>query len=313
MFKQFTRFHLARIAFLFILLISMIGVVPARAAATIIVNSLADSTLNDGGCTLREAIIAANTETASGAAAGECVRGTGADTIVIATSLSGGTILLASTLPHIEGDLTINGSALTSKLTIDGANSYKIFYIDPDVVVLMSSLIIAHGYDDNGVTPGGGIYNAGTLTITGSVFSGNFSQFGGGITSAGTLTITNSTFSGNSASFQGGGILNSTGTLTVTNSTFSGNNAGDTGGGISNGDHLILNNSTFSGNSATSHGGGIYSSNELAMINTIVANSSSGGDCYNDGGSISTNIHNLVEDGSCSASLSRRSSYDRLV
>ncbi len=304
MFKQFTWSHLARIAFILILLISMFGVVPVRAAATITVNSLADSTLNDGVCTLREAIIAANTETASGAAVGECVRGTGGDTIVIAASLSGGTILLGSALPHIGGDLTINGSALTSKITIDGANSYKIFYIDPGLIVSMISLIIVHGYDDSGVTPGGGIYNAGTLTVTDSVFSDNFSQYGGGITNEGILTIANSTFSGNSASFRGGGIMNFTGTLTVTNSTFSGNNAGDTGGGISNDDNLILANITFSGNSANSNGGGIYNSDELAMINTIVANSSSGGDCYNDGGSIGTNIHNLVEDGSCSASLS---------
>src|SRR5689334_9821322 len=39
---------------------------------SITVNSTADTVANDGQCTLREAITAANTDTASGAAAGEC-------------------------------------------------------------------------------------------------------------------------------------------------------------------------------------------------------------------------------------------------
>ena len=51
-------------------------------AATITVNSTADTAANDGVCTLREAIIAANTNTASGAMAGECAAGAaGLDTI----------------------------------------------------------------------------------------------------------------------------------------------------------------------------------------------------------------------------------------
>jgi len=44
-------------------------------SAAILVNSLADDAYNDSECTLREAIIAANTDTASGAMAGECSAG----------------------------------------------------------------------------------------------------------------------------------------------------------------------------------------------------------------------------------------------
>ena len=51
----------------------------------ITVSSVADTAANDGVCTLREAIIAANTNTASGAAAGECAAGAaGLDTIAFA-------------------------------------------------------------------------------------------------------------------------------------------------------------------------------------------------------------------------------------
>ena len=42
-------------------------VISVAYAATITVNSLDDTVANDGQCTLREAIIAANTDTASGA------------------------------------------------------------------------------------------------------------------------------------------------------------------------------------------------------------------------------------------------------
>lgn len=52
-------------------------------ASTITVNSLDDTTANDGQCTLREAITSANNNTASGAAAGECAAGSGSDVIDI--------------------------------------------------------------------------------------------------------------------------------------------------------------------------------------------------------------------------------------
>ena len=58
---------------------------------------------------------------------------------------------------------------------------------------------------------------------------------GGGIFNAGTLTLTNSTVSGNNADENGGGIFNDNGgTPMLTNSTVSGNNAAVDGGGIFN-------------------------------------------------------------------------------
>lgn len=54
---------------------------PAYASSTITVNSTADTTIDDGVCTFREAIIASNTDTASGASPGECIAGNGNDTI----------------------------------------------------------------------------------------------------------------------------------------------------------------------------------------------------------------------------------------
>jgi CSLREA domain-containing protein len=82
-------------------------------AATITVNSAADTTANDGVCTLREAIIAANTNTPSGAMAGECAAGQASPTVdTIAFAIPGSgvhTITLGSALPDITDPVTIDG------------------------------------------------------------------------------------------------------------------------------------------------------------------------------------------------------------
>ncbi len=104
---------------------------------------------------------------------------------------------------------------------------------------------------------GSGIYNGGTLTVTGSTFSANVATNspGAGIFNGGTLTVMDSTFSGNSVSNSyGGGIFNQS-TLTVMNSTFSGNSSGNGGsaGGIYNVGTLSLTNSIVAGNTAPSY------------------------------------------------------------
>lgn len=53
----------------------LVGAAPAACAATTTVNRTADTAASDGECTPGEAIIAANTDTASGAAARERTQG----------------------------------------------------------------------------------------------------------------------------------------------------------------------------------------------------------------------------------------------
>jgi hypothetical protein len=128
---------------------------------------------------------------------------------------------------------------------------------------------------------GAGIWNGGTLTVTNSTFSENSGWDGGGISNSGTLKVTDSTFSDNTAGDGGGGIFNFRAAASVTDSTFSGNStrSGAVGGGIYNdGGTMDLISSTLSGNSATL-AGGIYNDATLTATATIVANSSSGGDC----------------------------------
>ena len=238
-----------------------------------------------GTGTLRQAIIDANATA-------------GADVIGFAAGVTG-TITLAGVLPQIAQGLTINGPG-AGMITVNGASAFQVFNIAGGVTVSITGLTISNGL---GPPDGGGIYNAGTLTVTNSTFSGNGARAGGGIYNAGTLTVANSTFSGNSAT-SGGGILNIAGAaVTITNSTISGNSAAAGGGGVFDSGMMTVNNSTISGNSATlggaiainggtmtvtnstvsgnsaTSGGGIYNAGMATFKNSIIANSTAGGNC----------------------------------
>jgi hypothetical protein len=62
---------------------------------------------------------------------------------------------------------------------------------------------------------------------------------------------------------------------------------------------MTLNNSTLSGNSGSPSGGGIYNDGTATLQNTIVANSTSGGNCS---GAITSNGYNLSSDSTCNLS-----------
>ena len=133
------------------------------------------------------------------------------------------------------------------------------------------------------------IYNSknGSLTIRDSTIADNISYFnGGGIFNGGQLTISGSTISGNSKPSvpdypfnNGGGIANDEGgTLTITNSTIAGNTAGESGGGIANlHGKTLISFCTIYGNSARAGGGiavlagSVKLSNSILVGNTLVA------------------------------------------
>jgi len=95
----------------------------------------------------------------------------------------------------------------------------------------------------------------------------------------------------------------SSGSTIIRNSTFYSNTATNRGGALYNSRTLLVNNSTLSENSAND-GAGLYNhSNTTTLQNTIIANSTSGGDCFLNGGAVNVTTNNLIEDGSCSATL----------
>ena len=200
------------------------------------------------------------------------------------------------------GTLTVTNSIIEANQAIggDGGGIYN-----GGTLTVTNSLIDAN--EAIGEHGGGGVYNGATMTVTNSTFGSTSSSnpagnqgnpSGGGIGNEGTLTVTNSTFSGNEGDVSGGGIANEApGTLNVTNSTFSGNSGLDSGnsgsgGGISNEGTGTVTNSTFSGNFNVYN----FGSGMLTLTNSILANSTSGGNCS---GSIIDGGYNISDDASC--------------
>lgn len=278
-----------------------LGLAPTARSAAILVDDPGD--VSGASCTLRDAIVSANTDTA---VAG-CAPGAGNDTISFDSSIVPGTITLGGTELRIETPLTIQGPG-ADQLTISGANSSRIFNVDdgniddPIPTVTLEGLTLSDGNDTT--TLGGAVRNRENLTINACTLSGNTSILGGAVVNYNeSLTVTNSTLTGNSAFNNGGGLASfGIGPITVINSTVSGNSATREGGGINlrPGTFATLHNNTVSGNSALYFGGGLAASNaNLTMTNNIMVNNI-GGDCFNPA-SILTNLNNLIGDGGCAS------------
>jgi CSLREA domain-containing protein len=225
-------------------------------------------------CSLRDALAAA-----AAAGAGNITFSSSAFPSATTIQLgSGGTLNLPSNTT-ITGLTAGSGITLANLVTVSGGgyyNRFSVFTVNSGVTgAAIANLIITNGFVD--IYDGGGINNAGTLTVSGSTISGNSGYvFGGGIyNNGGTLAVSNSTVSGNIVFEGSGGGIANLGTLTVSNSTFSGNaSEGNSGGGIFNGGTLTVRNSTFSSNSASgggASGGGIFNGGTLTLSNSIVA------------------------------------------
>ena len=238
---------------------------------------------NEGTLTVTSSTISNNKESASGIGYGGGIDNTSTGTLTVISS----TISDNMASGYGEGSYGYGGG----------------IYNEGTLTVINSFIRDNKAISSNGVSVGGGIYNTntGTLMVINSHLSGNSSQgYGGGIYNAGTLTVTNSFIRDNKAisssgndrpnNGRGGGIDNTnTGTLTVSASTFSGNSASGkqigAGGGIYNeGKLTVTNNSTFSNNSASGSssnglGGGIYNQSIgtlMVSASTFSGNSASG-------------------------------------
>lgn len=241
----------------------------------------------------------------------------------ISLALSGDSVMVAAATYTenlgIGVSLNVIGAGASTTI-IDGGGVTTVVLISSGTHVTLSKFTIRHGAS----LVGGGINNhKGTLTINNSNITGNravrthFGGLGGGVYSSGRLIINNCKIQGNSASGAGGGIWG--GSTLINNSTISGNGTTGDGGGIA-ANNLMINNSTISGNTAyggggigtsggmltissstisgnsATIGGGISNGGTATLKNSIVANSSSGGNCS---GIITSQGHNLSSDDTC--------------
>ena len=196
---------------------------------------------------------------------------------------------------QIDKSLNVVGAGASDTI-VDGQQAGSVFIIgknDPNVDVSLSRLSIQGGsgtYTERWIGEplvqcGGGIWNAGSLSLTDIMLSGNSaSGYGAGIWNVGNLTVDRSLIYGNEMPGDGGGIWNS-GELTVVDSTVAGNSAYWNGGGIWNSGNMRVERSNVTGNMAYYYGGGIANDMGQATVleSTISGNTGvlGGGGIYN--------------------------------
>ncbi len=296
---------------IFLLLLG--GALPGRAMdsapemVSIQVNTPADELAVDGNCSLREAIIAANTNQPVDA----CPAGSGADVISLPVGVYN--LAIAGTNEDaartgdldITEELTINGASAPGgtpdRPVIDAQQLDRVFHIvNPSrmqpFVVTLSHLTIQNGKISEANKNGGGIENEiGNLTLTKVILKGNIvNAYGGGLNnnSNAFATFTNCTLDGNQAA-SGGGI-NNQGHFDMYDSVLMNNSVSEKGGGLFNWGVAQLVNVTFSGNTASPiNGGGIFNIGDLYLQNNTISGNSTA--IYN---GAATKIVNTILSGS---------------
>jgi hypothetical protein len=178
-----------------------------------------------------------------------------------------GTISLQDALPTFTKNITIIGPG-SSNLTVQGNGNAG----DPYCI----------------------FNNVDTAEIDNLTISGGYDNTGGGIYNAGNLTLRNDTISNNTATGKGGGIFNmAASTLTLDHDIIEDNKAQD-GGGIYNYSDSTLQSfagniaSAIVNNTATADGGGIYNKGKVNLqagdsigLNKANMTSGKGGGVYN--------------------------------
>ena len=246
---------------------------PIVQAATISVNTTADEVNSDGDCSLREAIIAANTD----AIVDACPAGNGADVIDLAAgtytlSLAGRNENAAETGDYdILDDLTINGNGFNQTF-IGGAGIDRVFEVSAGSALTLARLTLGEG--DAGGVAGGSIRvaDSAALNLANVRISGTSASAAIYLLSGTSLNVANSRIENN---LDGGLTLQSGASATLRNSTLSGNQT-SSGGAISNSGVVTLVNVTMSGNAAVFGGGALLSSGTVTLYNVTIADNVSG-------------------------------------
>lgn len=266
------------------------------------VNSTADT--SDGactlsgtgnGCTLREAITAAN------AAAG-------AEVITLKASLTAAgptSINLLTALPDLASDMTITGPGVNlltvQRSTALGTPAFRIFNINAGRTVSISDLTIANGLSTGGAL-GGGVRNAGRLTLSNCNLYGNTAGpnpgfgLGGGIYTDGqSLVLNNCNVGGlgpnqpNQVGASGGGVFVESGTFVMTGGSLV-SNSGD---GVATRGTTTLKGVSITNNTENGNGGAglLVIGGTTKIENCLIANNIANG---GDGGGLRSGLGTIT-------------------
>jgi hypothetical protein len=269
----------------------------ARDAATdavITVTTTSPEVVEDGECSLIEAMENAN---AQGLAVPhpDCEPGSEGENVIVLATDAIYTLTTAHNetngfngLPSITSEITIQGNgAVIERSDADGTPEFRLFRIEPTRALTINDLTVRNGLL-TGTFGGGGIRNeAGRLALNRSTVRDNQSNGAAGIFNfGGQATINDSEISFNlntSTGTFGAGLVNQPSsallqdaTTVLNNSIVTGNSSVSGGGGISiNGinnltSSVTLNNSLVDANTAALTGGGIATSVPTGAVNQTV-------------------------------------------
>ncbi|MFL5803424.1 MAG: beta-propeller fold lactonase family protein [Roseiflexaceae bacterium] len=249
---------------------------PARAdilPASIVVNATNDTNIDNGQCSITEAM-----QTAIALRPNDDCGPEVSGLVVITFTV--GTITLTDQLPNpvdgsnvsLLGPVIIN-SGPTLPLDVDGGTLNL-----ANLTLTKSTTTVLNVHTD------------GTANVAGVSFVGNSSISGGAaIANAGTLRIAGSNFTGNKSTNANGGAIQSSGDLLIAGSVFNGNITDHSGGAISiSGGEAEIDDTIFNGNIATGDagygGGAIYIQNSSNLKPVKITRSVFNGNLSTKGG-----------------------------
>ena len=268
--------NIRKLLLLMLVMVTVLGVV-----------ALITPVIGDSGSTSPDVIEPQwqNTETVSNAAALQSVinsaKTSGEPTIITLT----GDITLSGTQINIPAGAAVKLTGNTEDShKLDANNNSRVIQVNSDAELWLENIVISGGnISSSSNTFGGGIYNAGTVVITGvSSISGNKAvgadARGGGVYSTGIFIME-----------EGTSINNNTSTAITTNYTTYANGVYNTGIFVMNGGEISGNSTNVTSN----NGGGVYNTGSFIMnrgtiggITADKANSARfGGGVYNEGAS----------------------------
>ena len=282
---------------------------PRQMLSAYVINSAGDdvSGIANGQLTLREALIAAETNAPFGDAAAGSANG---DTVSFALGLTGQTINLVNGPFSLSDDVLIDGGL--TNIAINGQNASQVFVISTSETIDLRRMRLRNGWS---AATGGALAASGSGSLQlDEIFLSNSRADGvggGGIfSSIAALHIEDSTLSSNLAQGvvgQGGGLYVASGAVTIDRTNFNSNIANASGGGIEIVDGTLdLSDSSLNGNiagpsgsAAPGNGGGLHVSGTSGTWVNVVGGSvrnnmaaSQGGGLWNQLGSTT-----IVRDG----------------
>jgi len=249
----------------------------SASAATIVVDTTTDAIDGAGDCSLREAVLAANTDAAvDGCTAGD----PGLDTIQLGAGHYDLTLTGTPEDADLSGDLDVAadlaivglGNVVTS---IGNTVGERTFHVQAGVALTLSQLAVSDGFES---TAGGAavrVEDGGSLTVTDCRLIDGQAAEGGAIDGLNaTITLTRTWISGNEASANGGGVAAIGGSLVLTDCAVVDDHSGARGGGIYARDAVItLVRSEVADNDASLEGAGLRvgGASTLTLRNVTIA------------------------------------------